>query len=104
MEALGLMPTDSGVPGGNRVGQRVTHYIVGGGPFDLACTELLAGGIKVEWQSREGSQSAATVRSNRSKTKYTCPTCGLNAWAKPDVPLVCGECEEHLVAKEGEKV
>ena len=27
-----------------------------------------------------------------SKTKYTCPNCGLNAWAKPDAALICGGC------------
>jgi hypothetical protein len=36
-----------------------------------------------------------------SKTKYTCPGCGLNAWAKPDVSLRCGACELALLAKEG---
>jgi hypothetical protein len=46
MEALGLMPTDTGKPGGKRTGQRVTHYIVKGGPFDLACKKLLASGFR----------------------------------------------------------
>ena len=27
-----------------------------------------------------------------SKTKYSCPGCGLNAWAKPETTLYCGEC------------
>jgi hypothetical protein len=27
-----------------------------------------------------------------SKTKFTCPDCGQNAWAKPDALLICGEC------------
>ena len=42
MEALGLMPTDSGEPGGRRVGQCVTHYIMEGGRFTLACQMSLA--------------------------------------------------------------
>ena len=25
-----------------------------------------------------------------SKTKFTCPECGQNAWAKPDALLLCG--------------
>ena len=25
-------------------------------------------------------------------TKFTCPTCGLNAWAKPDAHFICGKC------------
>ena len=27
-----------------------------------------------------------------SKTKYTCPTCGANTWAKPETKLICGVC------------
>jgi hypothetical protein len=100
METVGLMPSDSGEPGGRRVGQRVTHYILTGGPFDQACQEVLAGGVRVEWQSRETSTSGAHVRSNRSKTKYTCPACNLNAWAKPDVHLLCGDCGERMDAQE----
>ena len=30
------------------------------------------------------------------RTKYTCPNCGLNAWAKADVVLICGACEVAL--------
>jgi hypothetical protein len=33
-----------------------------------------------------------------SKTKYTCPGCGLNAWGKPEFHLVCGECEARMAA------
>jgi hypothetical protein len=30
------------------------------------------------------------------RSKYTCPACGLNAWAKPDAALMCGTCEETM--------
>ncbi len=36
-----------------------------------------------------------------SKTKYTCPSCRANAWAKPDARLVCGDCAEPMQAEEG---
>ena len=32
------------------------------------------------------------------RTKYTCPKCGLNAWAKLEVVLLCGTCEVALEA------
>lgn len=35
-----------------------------------------------------------------SKTRYTCPSCELNAWAKPGVRLMCGECDEPMPAAE----
>jgi hypothetical protein len=31
--------------------------------------------------------------------KYTCPTCGQNAWAKPEASLVCGDCQEEMEAQ-----
>jgi predicted SprT family Zn-dependent metalloprotease len=96
MEHLGLMPSDTGRPGGRRVGSRVSHYILAGGRFEGVCNELLTGGAKVEWQSRERER----LPSNRSKTKYTCTRCGLNAWAKPDVNLVCGDCKQQMQAEE----
>jgi hypothetical protein len=96
MESLGLVATHTGQPEGRRVGQRMTHYIVIEGPFDLACKELFAGGIRLEWQSREWHTHRPRARS--SKTKYTCPRCGLNAWAKPDANLNCGDCHRSMLS------
>lgn len=30
------------------------------------------------------------------RSRYTCPGCDLNAWAKPGVKLICGECESVM--------
>jgi transcription elongation factor Elf1 len=35
-------------------------------------------------------------RRRASKTKYTCPQCGQNAWAKPQANLLCGDCEKPV--------
>ena len=37
-----------------------------------------------------------------SKTRYTCPSCGLHAWAKPGARLMCGDCEIVMEAPESE--
>src|SRR2546422_4579315 len=50
---------------------------------------------------KPGVFTTVSKKSN-TRTKYTCPGCGLNAWAKPNVSLLCGECEGELVAEEGE--
>jgi predicted RNA-binding Zn-ribbon protein involved in translation (DUF1610 family) len=34
---------------------------------------------------------------DKSKIKYTCPECGLNAWAKIGANLMCGDCEEGMI-------
>ena len=37
MEAIGLMPSDTGKPGGRRTGSHMNDYILDGGPFARAC-------------------------------------------------------------------
>ena len=98
MEKVGLMPTDTGTPGGKKTGQKVTHYIIEGGPFDVACDALLGGDFQLNWQSiaaSKGKDKQAKAK-QKSKTKYSCSTCGQNAWAKPESRLMCGECMEMM--------
>jgi DNA-directed RNA polymerase subunit RPC12/RpoP len=52
MEAVGLMPTDTGQPGGRRVGERVTHMIISGGRFDVACAKLITNDFSISWFDR----------------------------------------------------
>ena len=95
MESIGLMPSDTGAPGGKRTGARCTHYIIAGGPFDQAVAAFLSGGkVALTWAS-VGGDSAAKAKSAASKTKFTCPVCRQNAWAKPGAVLMCGDLEMH---------
>ena len=98
MERVGLIPSDTGEEGGKKTGQQMTHYVQPAGPFDQACTELLDGGFKISWQARtlSGEAKKTKTRKAASKTKYTCPVCELNAWAKPGASLVCGDCNVPL--------
>jgi hypothetical protein len=101
MREIGLIPTDTGQPGGKDTGQKVTHFIEPGGRFEQACTAYLATGTAFLYHDRAGEGDAATRKKKAaSKTKYTCPACGLNAWAKPDAHLICGDCREDLEAEE----
>lgn len=95
MEAVGLIPSDTGAQGGKKTGQRMTHYIEKGGAFDKACDQLMRKGFSLPWQALTRDEDMA-AKKKASKTKYTCPACGLNAWAKPDVHLKCGDCDEVL--------
>lgn len=94
MKLIGLYPSSTGAPGGKETGQRVSHYILDGMPFDVACAELLAGGFSIDWQS---GGVGGDPKKRESKTKYSCPDCGQNAWAKPDSNLICGECDMHML-------
>jgi predicted SprT family Zn-dependent metalloprotease len=84
--------TSTGQPGGKETGQSVTHIIVPGGPYAKAYAKLKAAGFQLHWQSAPETKQAKAKKA--SKTKYTCPECGQNAWAKPDAVLICGECYE----------
>lgn len=98
MRAIGLIPTATGEPGGQETGEKMTHIIEAGGRFEKACSAFLARHPAMLYHDRAGEETGK--KKVASKNKYTCPGCGLNAWAKPDVHLVCGECGEALEAEE----
>jgi hypothetical protein len=103
MRAVGLIPSDTGEPGGKEVGQKVSHYIEEGGPFARACAELMGNGFDALYVELWGDGEAEKRKKKAaSKTKYTCPACDVNAWAKPATALICGECKELMLA-EGEE-
>lgn len=96
MEEIGLMPSDTAEPGGRKTGRRVSHYIVRGGRFQLACHELLASGYSFTWLQNDPPVSGAKgniirgrKKTDPSKVRFTCPACGQNAWAKQTVKLAC---------------
>jgi hypothetical protein len=102
MREVGLIPSDTGQPDGKEVGQKVSHYIEPGGRFERACTAYLKTSAAILYHDRQGEGDAAKTRKKKaaSKTKYTCPLCELNAWAKPDARLICGDCSEEMEAEE----
>jgi predicted SprT family Zn-dependent metalloprotease len=93
MQALGLMPSDTGDPSGRRTGQRCSHYIVEGGLF-LQAFEAMPEEYLIPWRSGV----TPTDRAKRNnKTKYQCPSCSVNVWGKPSLNVVCGDCNEKFV-------
>jgi hypothetical protein len=91
MRGIGLQPTSTGEPGGMETGQSMTHYILPEGRYAKAYAKLAAAGFQLYWQSIPAVGSAK----KSSKTKFTCPDCGQNAWAKPGALLICGECYDE---------
>ena len=94
MDEVGLMPSTTGEPGGARTGQRVTHYVIENGPFDVAFREMPA-----DWvlpftpcplpapKPRESTQVA-----------YDCPRCGITVSGKPGFRIECIDCGAQMVA------
>jgi len=103
-----------------QTGRKITHEIVAGGRFDVACKALLATQFKIRWlrgepvadtgteddeqrADREEEEQKAKDRKEKklkSKTPYHCPSCLFKAWAKPQAKLVCGDCMQHMEASD----
>jgi hypothetical protein len=120
MEEIGLMPSDTKLPGGRKVGEKVADYVIEGGRFEIACTELLTQKFAITWMDRFPVRSqldmvvAGTVEGmnaealealgvdmelpekKQTRRKYTCPGCEVNAWGKPGLNLICGDCQQQL--------
>jgi predicted SprT family Zn-dependent metalloprotease len=103
MREIGLIPTATGEEGGKETGQKMTHRIAENGNFALAVKKLLAEHPAILYHDRADEHDTIRKKKAASKTKYTCPGCGLNAWAKPDAPLVCGNCQEPMQAENVEE-
>lgn len=114
MESIGLMPSSTGQPGGQRVGQKMSDYVIEGGQFQQVFNELPEE-LRLPWKANEatlppsaiqiisqitgqiGGGTATTTQENpKSKVKYTCPSCKTKAWGKPGLHLICGDCSERM--------
>lgn len=96
METLGLMPSNTGEVGGKRTGQKVTHYIIEGGAFARAFEKLDRAGLLPFIAGECPAGGGPKKPSDKSKTKYGCAVCGLNAWARPDANIF--HCDVAMIA------
>ena len=53
MRSIGLVPSNTGLPGGKSTGQRVSHYIEPEGAFVKACQSLIDEGFELKWFDRQ---------------------------------------------------
>ena len=106
MEAIGLMPSNTGAPGGKKTGQQMMDYPIEDGPFIVSC---------ISWMDRfadqrhgNGAQLVRNValeaigvkvveepgdRSNRVKYTHECADGKpVNIWGKPNLKVNCGDC------------
>ena len=93
MEAVGLMPSSTGMSGGKKTGQKMTHYIIEGGLFIEAFNRLKEKELKYTPDAfLDTSIKSGSDEKSKSKTKYTCE-CGFNVWGKPGLEITCNECK-----------
>ncbi len=58
MKEIGLMPSNTGKPGGRQTGEQMTHYIIEGGRFEVSAKKLLAGEFGITWMDRYPDRTA----------------------------------------------
>jgi len=111
MERIGLIPSNTGAPGGERTGVRMSHYIGPDGLFARVCAELVAQSTVSfvdRWSAQATQPGIVTVTGGRdqkrrkskvtSKTRFSCPGCKGNAWGKPDLRIDCRPCRQPMTA------
>ena len=118
MEDVGLIPSDTGCPGGKKTGQNMSDYPAGNGKF-LEALKDMPYTYKLPFVSTEGDLVAMLINSadglppvggrpegahiprpsggKKNKIKYTC-SCNTNVWGKLGLNILCGECGEVFQA------
>jgi len=91
---IGLMPSNTGKPGGKKTGQQMTHYILDGGPFDASCAKLLDSGFAITWRSVPASEKKGI------RPKYRCDGCRAQVWGKPGLNIRCEDCDLPMQLEE----
>lgn len=94
MERIGLIPTATGQPGGKRTGQKVSHYPVEGGPFDLACRQLIATGFTIPYGDRQDEKAPKPPATD--KVRFMCDDCGAKAWGSICTVIECVRCQRMM--------
>lgn len=94
MEEVGLIPSETGEPGGRKTGQKITHYIGLSGRFHKAFDSMPKEYL-IPWRSGRPAPSKGTTKNN--KTKYLCGKCGSALWGKDSLQVLCLECGEPFV-------
>jgi predicted SprT family Zn-dependent metalloprotease len=91
MEAIGLMPSATGKPGGAKTGQQMADYPIIGGRFAAACSSLLSKDFKISWYDRFGyPQPLADIKANGVSAEHEAlhlPAAGLQVAALAGIEL-----------------
>ena len=102
MREIGLIPSSTGDEGGKETGQKITHYIEKGGKFAEHCAILLKDGFVVPYvELWDEAKAQKRTAKNKSKSTFRCPSCGATAWGKPELKIICADCNEVMPAEDG---
>jgi predicted SprT family Zn-dependent metalloprotease len=97
MESIGLVPSHTGMPGGKRTGQKMSHYIAPAGLFQHHWQILADRGFRLDWQDRVTNGREAV---KKLKATYACPKCSFHLWGQEGHHISCDDCGEAMVCRE----
>lgn len=133
LEKIGLMPSDTGRPGGKRTGDRMSDYVIEGGAFEVAFKALMTKDFMLSWLDRfpvsrqhlaetlhqlpEETQLAVTEEEAEKLSiqivdeepekvatpRYICPLCQIKVWGKTGLAILCGKCKVDMQSKPAER-
>lgn len=92
MLAVGLTPEAIGNPA-KMTGQKVSHAIQKPGAFRTAF-DRMPKEILLPFKHIQAPEKDKKKKAN-NKVKYTCSECEANAWGKPELNVLCGDCEDE---------
>ena len=103
MEEIGLMPSSTGLPDGKKTGNRMTHYIIHGGPFVEAFHRLGLVERQIKFVPASTITENKTVKKRPLKTRYKCP-CGNYVWGKMGLSVVCIKCKKRYKPEQSKHI
>lgn len=69
MKHIGLIPSNTELPGGKTTGRTMSHYIEPKGRFIEVCRELVNSGFKLQWLDRHAPRNEANFEVRKQKLK-----------------------------------
>lgn len=101
MEVIGLIPSNTGLPGGKKTGQQMHHYAEKGGAFAKALDKMPKD-VKLPWLAAAIPEKEKKPTKNKNKIKYICPDCEACIWGKSGLAVACVGCGWEFVEQEQE--
>lgn len=98
MEQIGLMPSNTGEPGGRKTGYQMMHYPIPGGRFLGAIAILKRQSFTITWGTQLQPQERREKNAaGKGKEKLQCPQCGQACWGSPKLDVICGRDGHRLL-------
>ena len=69
MKEIGLIPSNTALPGGKEMGRSMSHYIEPKGRFIQACRDVVSSGFKIEWLDRHAPRHDGDFETRNEKLK-----------------------------------